>query len=267
MQFVREITKEVSSPKGGTVYDQWKAEQAHPLTRDRSHELDDHSIDGEIHIGTLGSGSDYTPFIQHLGVPSTDIGSEGPYGVYHSVFDNYNWFIKFADPTFVYEQEMARLFGLEILHMADADVLPYDYQLYGKEIVSYIEAAQKRADTAGVKLDFAPTLTAAQRFAAAGVAVRALQGNSSATSSTLVALNQSLRNAEEALLNPAGLPRRPWFKHTIYAPGEFTGYAAVVIPGVNEAIDAPDASRGQAQLAILTEALNRSASVLEAAAK
>ena len=85
---------------------------------------------GEVRVGDLGSGSDYTPFIQHLGVPSTDVGSTGPYGVYHSVFDNYAWFVMNADPTFVYEQQMARVFGLEALHMADTDVLPYDYVTY-----------------------------------------------------------------------------------------------------------------------------------------
>jgi N-acetylated-alpha-linked acidic dipeptidase len=261
-QFVREVTKEVPSPKGGTVYDQWKADQAAPSNAHRRHSAE--STDSEVRIGTLGSGSDYTPFIQHLGVPSTDIGSEGPYGVYHSVFDNYNWFIKFADPTFVYEQQQARVFGLEILHMADAEVLPYDYQLYGKEIVGYLEAAQKLATTKNLTLDFAPALAAAHRFAAAGTAIRATQSN---PPSNPTGLNESLRNAEQALLNPAGLPKRSWYRHTIYAPGEFTGYAAVVIPGVNEGIDAPDAPRAQSQLAALTEALNRSAAILEAATK
>jgi N-acetylated-alpha-linked acidic dipeptidase len=261
-QFVREVTKEVPSPKGGTVYDQWKADQAAPNNTRRRHPAD--STDSEVRIGTLGSGSDYTPFIQHLGVPSTDIGSEGPYGVYHSVFDNYNWFIKFADPTFVYEQQQARVFGLEILHMADAEVLPYDYQLYGKEIVGYLEAAQKLATTKNLTLDFAPALAAAHRFAAAGTAIRATQSNPPSNSTSL---NESLRNAEQALLNPAGLPKRSWYRHTIYAPGEFTGYAAVVIPGVNEGIDAPDTPRAQSQLTALTEALNRSATILEAATK
>jgi N-acetylated-alpha-linked acidic dipeptidase len=265
-QFVREVTKEVPSPKGGTVYDQWKTDQAFGATRrgrgvGKGMEMGE---DPDVHIGTLGSGSDYTPFIQHLGVPSTDIGSEGPYGVYHSVFDNYNWFIKFADPTFVYEQQQARVFGLEILHMADADVLPYDYELYGKEIVGYIEAAQHHAATPDLKLDFSTALAAAHRLAAAGTAVHARQENPPADPA---ALNQALRSAEEALLNPAGLPKRTWFKHTIYAPGEFTGYAAVVIPGVNEAIDAPDAPRAQSQLATLAEALNNSAAVLESATK
>jgi N-acetylated-alpha-linked acidic dipeptidase len=261
-QFVREVTKEVSSPKGGTVYDQWKADQASgETTRGRRAHPENET---DAHIGTLGSGSDYTPFIQHLGVPSTDIGSEGPYGVYHSTFDDYTWFTKFADPTFVYEQQQARVFGLEVLHMADADVLPYDYDLYGKEVVSYVEAAEHRATTAGLKLDFSAALAAAHRFAAAGTAVHVKQEHPPADAT---ALNTALRAAEEALLNPAGLPKRPWFKHTIYAPGEFTGYAAVVIPGVNEAIDVPDAPRAQAQLATLAEALNRSAAVLEAATK
>jgi N-acetylated-alpha-linked acidic dipeptidase len=261
-QFVREVTKEVPSPKGGTVYEQWKATQASE-TSSRSR---NHSNPGEtdVHIGTLGSGSDYTPFIQHLGVPSTDIGSEGPYGVYHSVFDNYNWFIKFADPTFVYEQQQARVFGLEILHMADADVLPYDYQLYGKEIVGYLEAVQKQATTKNLNISFSNADAAAKRFAAAGSSIRATQA---APPSNPADLNRNLRAAEEALLNPAGLPKRSWYKHTIYAPGEFTGYAAVVIPGVTEAIEASDIPRAEIQLTALADALNRAAAILEAAAK
>jgi len=262
-QFVREVTKEVPSPKGGTVYDQWKADQAASANANRRRQRPS-AADSDVRIGTLGSGSDYTPFIQHLGVPSTDIGSDGPYGVYHSTFDDYTWFTKFADPTFVYEQQQARVFGLEILHMADTDVLPYDYQLYGKEILNYLDAAQQRATEQKLTLDFTAALAAAHRFAAAGEAIRATQ---SAPPADPTALNQSLRDAEEALLNPAGLPKRPWYRHTIYAPGEFTGYAAVVIPGVNEAIEAADATRAQAQLAPLAEALNHAAVILETAAK
>ena len=269
-QFVREVTRQVPSPKGGTVYDNWKKTQeaASEARGDASANAGpsrfNAQIDNDVRVGDLGSGSDYTPFIQHLGVPSTDIGSGGPYGVYHSVFDNYNWFIKFGDPTFVYEQQQARVFGLEILHMADADVLPYDYDLYGKEILNYLNTAQKRAAKADMKLDFAATLAAAQRFAAAGVTIRTRQSTPPADPA---ALNQALRNAETALLNPEGLPRRRWYRHTIYAPGEFTGYAAVVIPGVNEAIDGVDSERAQTQLTALTEALNRSAAILESAAK
>jgi N-acetylated-alpha-linked acidic dipeptidase len=217
-------------------------------------------------VGDLGSGSDFTPFIQHLGVPSTDIGSSGPYGVYHSTFDDYTWFTKFADPTFAYEQQQARVFGLEILHMADADVLPYDYRLYGKEVVGYVAAAQKRATEAKMNVDFGAATAAANRFAAAGEKVYKLQ-SSSVAGAAEAKLNTALRCAEGALLNEAGLPRRAWYKHLIYAPGEYTGYAAVVIPGVNEGIDAVDNARTQGQLDALAAALNRSATVLENAAK
>ena len=164
------------------------------------------TLDADVRIGTLGSGSDYTPFIQHLGVPSTDIGSEGSYGLYHSAFDNYNWFVKFADPTFAYEQQQARIFGLEILHMANADVLPYDYQLYGKEIVSYIETAHRHAATAKLNLNFAPALAAAHRFESAGTTIRSRQ---LAPPADPASLNRALRGAESALLNPDGLPHRP----------------------------------------------------------
>jgi N-acetylated-alpha-linked acidic dipeptidase len=271
-EFIRDVTKQVQSPKGGTVYEQWKEDQKVDAERTINTVAGtpggpsrfNAQVDDDVRVGDLGSGSDYTPFLQHLGVPSTDIGSEGPYGVYHSAFDNYNWFIKFADPTFVYEQQQARVFGLEILHMADTDVLPYDYQLYGREIVSYIETAQRHASEHKLAINFAPALAAAHRFAEAGTTVRSRQLLPPANTTDL---NQALRTAEEDLLNPNGLPRRSWYKHTIYAPGEFTGYAAVVIPGVNEAIDAPDVSRANEQLVILTDALNRAAATLEAASK
>ena len=97
-------------------------------------------------------------------MPSTDISSTGPYGVYHSVFDNFAWFKKFGDPDFVYEQQMARVFGLEALRMADADVLPYDYEEYGKEISAYLDTAKKRAED---KLGEARARYSAQAMAAA----------------------------------------------------------------------------------------------------
>ncbi|MEG9438268.1 M28 family metallopeptidase [Edaphobacter sp. HDX4] len=267
-QFVREVTKEVPSPRGGTVYQQWRDEQETDATNHITATLGANHIGGldqqDVRVGDLGSGSDYTPFLQHLGVPSTDIGSEGPYGVYHSVFDNYNWFIKFADPTFVYEQQQARIFGLEILHMADADVLPYDYQTYGRDIAAYLQGAQKHAAANKLNLDFSTAQAAAQRFEAAGTAVRNLQAHPPAETTSL---NKALRAAESALLSPEGLPHRPWYKHTIYAPGEYTGYAAVVIPGVNEAVAESDAPRATAQLLQLSQALNRAAALLESASK
>jgi N-acetylated-alpha-linked acidic dipeptidase len=269
-EFVRDVARQVPSPKGGTVYDQWKASQdENPRRRATNPFSGQNNAPTEtesVRVGNLGSGSDYTPFIQHMGVPSTDIGSDGPYGVYHSAFDNYNWFIKNADPTFVYEQQMARVFGLELLHMADTDVLPYDYRLYGSEVVGYVSSAERRATGLKMSLDFGAASAAAKRFAAAGEGVYKLQ-TSALDTAKLGALNTALRDAETALLNKDGLPHRPWYKHTIYDPGEYTGYAAVVIPGVTEGLDAGDVARTQEQIGVLARQLNLAASVLEGASK
>jgi N-acetylated-alpha-linked acidic dipeptidase len=267
-QFIREVAREVPSPKGGTVYDQWKIETGKPAgDANTGHLLHTNATSEEVPVGDLGSGSDYTPFLQHVGVPSTDIGSHGDYGVYHSVFDNYAWYVQNADPTFVYLQEMARIFGLEVLHMADADVLPLDYVTYGKEITAYLESAKKKAANGPSSvLDFAPALASAARFSAAAELARSRQLAPGADNSPALAkLNTTLRDTETAFISAAGLPNRPWYKHTIYAPGEFTGYAAVVIPGVNESIDAKNPTVAAQQLVILTQAIDRAADMLEGA--
>jgi N-acetylated-alpha-linked acidic dipeptidase len=267
-QFVRDATKMVPSPKGGTVYEVWKeakAKDANRVSADLAGSQNrppNARVDQDVEVGDLGSGSDYSVFLQRLGVPATDIGSGGPYGVYHSVFDNFAWFKKFADPDFKYEQEMARVLGIQMLHMADADFLPVDYSLYGKEIVSYVQTAQSKAQRVfgSSTPSFDSALQAAKRFSTAGNGILPAQNS---PNSDLVRLNRLLRDAERALLIPQGLPNRSWYRHAIYAPGEYTGYAAVVIPGVNEAIDANDSSRAASQLAVLAEALNRAANVLE----
>jgi N-acetylated-alpha-linked acidic dipeptidase len=269
-QFVRDVTKAVPSAKGGTVYEAWQKldQPGASSTQSPAEAIGDTrrspaaSSKGDVPVGDLGSGSDYSAFQQHLGVPSTDIGSSGPYGVYHSVFDNFAWFKKFGDPDFVYEQQMARVFGLEALRMADADVLPYDYEEYGKEISVYLDAARKRAESRFGEggLDWNAVKAAARHFQEAGAKIRLKQKDPPRNSARL---NQALRGAERALLVPEGLPHRPWYRHAIYAPGEYTGYAAVVIPGVNEALDKGDSDRARQQLAVLAAALERAAKALE----
>jgi N-acetylated-alpha-linked acidic dipeptidase len=264
-QFLREITRSVPSPMGGTVYQQWRIN--HPAQSGQAAQGGQGSPSApaapgdEVHVGDLGSGSDFTPFFQHAGVPSTDIGSSGAYGVYHSVFDNFAWFTQNADPGFVYLQEMSRVFGLEALRMTDADVLPYDYVAYAREIRAYLDTARRKGtEQAHLSLDFSAAVAAAARFSAASERAHGLQ---LAASGDLVRLNLALRQTETALLSDAGLPNRPWYRHTIYAPGEFTGYSAVASPGVNEALEARDASLAGRQLAILTQALTRAAQTLE----
>jgi N-acetylated-alpha-linked acidic dipeptidase len=271
-QYLRDVAKSVPSPKGGSVYDQWKA--AEGKTEDRStHAPGEISgaparepaalVTKDVKVGDLGSGSDYTAFFDHLGVPSADIGSKGPYGVYHSAFDDFAWFTKFGDPTFVYEQEMARVYGLEAIRIASIDVLPLNYEDYGKEIAEYVKAADQQAKAVfgDQSPSFADATNAAVRLQKAGARMFELQSRMSGDAGVL---NLILRSTERAFLID-GLPSRPWFKHAIYAPGEHTGYAAVVIPGVNEAIDNNDLALTKQQLQILTGVLNRAAGALEMA--
>ncbi len=267
-QYLRDVAKAVPSPKGGSVYDQWKASQE-KKDKDGDDAMagvparDPAVITPDVKVGDLGSGSDYTAFLQHLGVPSADMGSKGPYGVYHSAFDNFAWFTKFADPTFVYEQEMARVYGIAVIRMASTEVLPLDYGQYGKEITGYLKAAEIKAKAAfgDQTPSFADAFGASDRIEKAGVSLMQKQENLVGDAGVV---NLVLRNTERMFLID-GLPGRPWFKHAIYAPGEHTGYAAVVIPGVNEAIENKDLALTKQQLQILTTALNRAAGALEAA--
>jgi len=168
-EFVRDITRAVPSPLGGTVYQQWK------LRQPAGNKSTSSTVPGDdVHMGDMGSGSDFTPFLQHAGVPSTDIGSGGPYGVYHSTFDDYQWYTANADPHFEYLQEMARVLGLETLRMADADLLPLDYAVYAHEVSGYISEARRKAVDAGMSsLDFTPAEAAAARFSSAAQKTRA----------------------------------------------------------------------------------------------
>ena len=219
-QFVRDVTKALPAPKvepsmtlGSNPASRATATPDNTGTNFRAPAAQGRQ---DVAVGDLGSGSDYTVFLQHLGVPSTDVGSTGNYGVYHSVFDNFNWFKKFGDPDFTYEQQMARVFGIQAIRMADADVLPYDYETYGKEIANYIEAARKKANSefGANALQFDGAAEAAHKFEEAGKKISVHQRKAS---SDFVRLNQALRAAEAALLIPSGLPNRPWFRHAIYA--------------------------------------------------
>jgi N-acetylated-alpha-linked acidic dipeptidase len=272
-QFVRDVTKSVPDAGGGTVYEQWmKLNHTGALQVD-SRETSTSTYraplapaGNDVPVSDLGSGSDYAVFLQHLGVSSTDVGSFGDYGVYHSAFDDFAWFKKFGDPDFHREQQMARVFGLEVVRMSDTDVLPYDFEEYGKEIGVYVEKAEERAKSvfAGQSPDFRPAVAAARRLAAAGAKIYLRQKH---PDGTVAALNLKLVQADRALLLENGLPGRPWFRHAIYAPGKRAGYAAAVIPGVNDSIDDKDSAATQKQLRALTDALNRAADLMESSAK
>jgi len=266
-EFIREITRAVPSPQGTTVYEAWRkatapgAEGGHP-EETATHRPPPSAMQNDVPVGDLGSGSDYSVFLQHLGVPSIDISSTGDYGVYHSAFDDFAWFKKFGDPDFRYEQEMARIYGLEIVRMSSADVLPFDYENYGREILAYLESARlKSKDRFGDgSPDFSAAIEGARRLQEAGAKMQQKQRKMPVQADRI---NARLRAAERAMLIPEGLPNRPWFRHAIYAPGRYTGYAAVVVPGVNEAIEGNNLPRTEQQIATLAAALNRAVQVLE----
>jgi N-acetylated-alpha-linked acidic dipeptidase len=272
-QFMRDVAKGVPSPQGGSVYDAWQQRiggkaipraEVFPDVNGSARHSSAAPSRQDVAVGDLGSGSDYSVFLEHAGVPSADMGTHGPYGVYHSAFDNFEWFTRFADPHFVYVQQMARLNGLQVLRMANADVLPFDYETYGSEIEAYVEYTKQKCAEAfpdgTAKLD--EVTTAAKRLQSAGSmllgAVRAGKSGSPAR------LNAALREAEHAFLT-SGMPGRPWFRHPIYAPGESTGYEAVVLPGISAAIERRNPQMLAEQVQATAEAINRAAEILESA--
>jgi N-acetylated-alpha-linked acidic dipeptidase len=174
---------------------------------------------------------------------------DGPYGVYHSIYDTHEWMRRHGDPGFLYHAAMARLWGLMALRLANADVLPFDYGVYGRDLLAYLEDVEAVARERGLTLDASAARVAAGELAA--LAVPAVEG----TPERQVAINAGLMAAERALLTPDGIPGRPWFRHLIYAP--LPTYQAETLPGVREAIVAGDAQVARAQLEVLTAALRR----------
>lgn len=219
----------------------------------------------ELVNNRLGSGSDYTVFLNYLGVPVADLTFDGPYGVYHSIYDNYNWVARIGDPGFRYHVAMVQLWGVMALRLAEADAIPLDYEPYARRLEEFAREVSKRwverrgartgFDIGAVSAAAAGMRRAADRFNRARQ--EALAGNDQRA---LAELNARLMEVERALLDPEGLPGRPWYRHLIYAP-KFT-YAPELLPGVAEAIDAGNASRAADQSRRLAAAVRRAAARL-----
>jgi len=263
--FVHELAQSIN-PENGTksLYDGWLAR-----SREQSKTPDGQPWKAPP-VGALGSGSDYTAFLDHAGIASMDMGlnGRGGDGSYHSTYDNPTWFKKYIDPDFKFSVLAAQVTGVALLRLADAELLPFDYEAYGKQILEYIgeieqQAVKQSADGAKT-IDFAGLRSAAEAFAKAGVDVRTrgemLIAGSSAPA--LAELNHRLMMAERDLIEPAGLPDRPWYRHVIYAPGLYTGYGVKTIPGVREAVDAGNYTRAGEQAQIVIRALQRATRTL-----
>jgi N-acetylated-alpha-linked acidic dipeptidase len=267
--FVHELAQSVDADQPSkTLYDRW-LERA----REQNPPKDGQPGLKVPPVAALGSGSDYTAFVDHVGVTALDMGLTGPgdNGTYHSTYDNPAWFKKYIDPQFKFSVLAAQVTGVAVLRLADAQVLPFDDEVYGKQILEYVNEIEKdaaaKSSVESKRVDFAGLKAAAEAFARAGAHARKeadalLAGQP--PKGAVAGLNHRLMMAERDLIEPAGLPDRPWFRHTIYAPGLYTGYGVKTIPGVREAIDAGNFTRAAEQAKIVIRALERATRTLSA---
>ncbi len=261
--FVHELAQSIQPESGGkTLYDGWlerSREQAPAATTPP--------------VGALGSGSDYTAFLDHVGIPSMDMGlnGRGGDGSYHSTYDNPTWFKKYIDPQFTFSVLASQTTGVALLRLADAEVLPFDYESYGRQILEYIAEIEQQATKASAdgakRVNFAGLRAAAEAFTKAGADVRArgeslLGGAGSNPADPFAEINHRLMMAERDLIEPAGLPDRPWYRHVVYAPGLYTGYGVKTIPGVREAVDSGNYTRAAEQATVVIRALQRATKTL-----
>jgi len=271
-ELVREAAREVLDPKTSrSVYDVWKERVQRGEGRRAPSASAAPAADSEPPLGNLGSGSDFTPFFQHAGIPSVDLGFGGEYGVYHAVYDNFYWMKNFGDPGFYYHAAAARVAGVLVLRLTEADLLPFDYAAYAAEIEKYVTDLQAAATAAGGgQLDLRGVWEATRAFkdsaGAAMKAVNAMPAGSRADAAKLDNINRTLRAVEQAFLSP-GLASRPWYKHSVYAPGTYTGYEVVLLPGVREAVDKSDWEAARKEAAALADCLRRAAAKLDEATK
>jgi N-acetylated-alpha-linked acidic dipeptidase len=208
----------------------------------------------------LGSGSDYTVFLNFLGIPVADFGFTGPYGVYHSLYDDHRWVSKFGDPGFAIQTAVARMWGIMSLRLANADAVPLDATAYASALQRFVEETRAHAP-AGDRATFEPLSASVDRFTAAAAALarrtESALGAPTPDPTQLSTINRALITMEAAFLDPAGLPSRPWYRHLIYAPQPT--YAPEVLPAVTEALADGDRTRLRAEVARLAAAIDRAA--------
>jgi N-acetylated-alpha-linked acidic dipeptidase len=260
----------------------------------------------DLRIAALGSGSDYSPFLQHLGTATLNLGFGGvdEDGIYHSIYDDFYHFTKFLDTDFRYGRALAQTVGTAVIRLADADLLPFEFtnlaeavQIYLKEVRELLTTTQdavrerNRQIEDGVfaaiadprrpvkappleavppAINFAPLenasnalARAAERYKKSAAAARA---RLAAHPDLLRSVNARLIQGERQLTDPGGLPKRPWYRHLLYAPGFYTGYAVKTLPGVREAIEQKNYGEAEAEVIRLARALDRETALIQATA-
>ena len=275
----RSATRDVRDPKTGkSVYQQWqdRAREGREEAELTDAETGTDTAIAEARIGALGSGSDYTPFLQHLGVPSSDMGFGGDYGVYHSAYDSFHWMSHFGDPTFVYHVAAAQLWGTVAMRLANAEGLPLNYTDYAAQISDFFKESMKTAKHRKLAsgLDEKAMTDAIDAFANEAArlekskqeAVLELQRGASGSTAAVARLrrvNDTLLAVERAFIDERGLRGRPWYKHNIYAPGSYTGYAAQPLPDFRQALEDRNTANAREALARIVEAMKRATDTLQ----
>jgi N-acetylated-alpha-linked acidic dipeptidase len=302
--FMNGVAKDVEDPESKVSV--FKRQQAYLLLHGTPAQHAEARAGGNLSIGALGSGSDFSPFIDHIGVATINLGfaGEDPSGNYHSIYDDFYWYSHFSDYDFVYGRALAQVAGLSVLRMADADIMPYDFEglshtvaQYIDEVKALLESRRKQAEEIrqnlndGVYqaandprnpsvappaeeippyLNFAPLDNAATALSQAAMhyskALAGAQGKP-LPQDRVNTVNQNLALAERKLISGQGLPRRPWMQHVLYAPGWYTGYSVKTLPGVREAIEQGRYPEADEQISQAARALQDEAAWIEQLAK
>ena len=241
---IRDVTENVIDPRTlKSVYENWRTRQNQEIPQ----------------IGNLGSGSDHSSFVGYAGISAVSMGFGGAYGVYHAMQDTFYWMEHFGDPTFQYQVTMSKIWGTLALQLANSDILPFDYETYATDLMIPVKLLQN----SGSEIKIAKEVKALDDLLtewqqAAGLLNRGLVHYlDSGNFSEIAEINRRLYQLERNLIAEDGLPLRPWFKHLIYAPGLNTGYAAVVFPGVLDAIEHGDNDQVHTEIDRLTAAFTR----------
>lgn len=268
-RFMNDIARSVPDPKESRSL--WESMRSRRVAAARTDE-DRRALNerNDLRIGALGSGSDYTVFIDHLGIASLNLGfgGDGGGGIYHSIYDSFTWYSRFGDPTFEYGKALAQVAGTTVMRLADATVLPFEFTNFAETVSGYVTEVSKLPST---NVNLAQLKTAADRLWASADrydrALRTRMMSGGLNEQQVKSLNQILMQSERKLLAPEGLPRRDWFKHQIYAPGFYTGYGVKTLPGVREALEEKKWEEATQQATIIARTLDGLSSLIDNATR
>jgi N-acetylated-alpha-linked acidic dipeptidase len=274
-QFMGEVAKDINDPRTGKpVFDEARR---HAILGEPEADRKAAEADPSLRLAPLGSGSDFTPFLQHLTLSALSIGfgGESPGGVYHSAYDTIKWYQTYSDGDYSYGRTLSQLSGTLVLRLADAPVLPFQFTDTADTLMRYVVELEKLADTKkDSKVDMKPVRNAvealresAQAFEKAYASVGKANTQTLLAKKELQGLNALLLTSERKLGNTEGLPRRDWFKHQIYAPGFYTGYGVKTMPQIREGLEEGRFTEAQGGVRTVSAAVNALAAQVGDAAK